>query len=754
MSLIAEIKRRRVLRVAGAYLLGAWVVLQVADIVFPALGLPAWTLKLIVSAVILGFPLALVVGWVFDITPGGIERTPGGIKLAFPGRAAMLGTIIVAVGVLAFVGFRRYAIASKLDMEAVVILPFRALGDANALVMREGMVDLLSAKLTGAVDSRTTLALWRRTVDSEKDDLAPREALQLARKLGAGNVLLGEVFGTASELTVHVKLYSAVNGALIENIEEKSSHDDVLKLVDRVATRLLSAQAGEGQRTAALLSESLPAVRAYLAGARWYRLGVQDSASAQFNAALAEDSTFALAAAALAHSKAWIGWGPDYVRGLRLVWQYRDRLPRRDRDYLDAWLGKDHPARRAHSEVIEAFETLTIAYPDMVEAWYQLGDALFHFGARADIEKPLDKAMAAWARVLALDSTYAPALEHQIAVFAAREDTASLRRVARLLYDRNPEVRVTTGGALVAAQALHDEKWLAELLENLAAFAEAEVGKAVEYSIAARIPQDHVDTLLARLDRSGSAGAQTTAYVSMVQIQRGRPAAAAQSIRSSKEAVWLSPVILFVAASNLDADRETAERAAHDLAGALGASAKTMAEAANLCALEQWRVQNGDLSTVAQSLVKLRAFAAENPARSSSVGSCSYALDVMVHSANGSPQLRTAVQAADSVVLNGALQNVWYERLLLVTVQGYQRLEDRQNALKVARRAGPETSMNFASVILERARLAGQLGQREEAIESYQRYLKLRSRAEPGSTSEKLVQRARDELAALVAERS
>ena len=91
MSLLAELKRRRVFRVAGAYLVGAWIVLQVGDVVFPALRLPPWTLTLLVVLVVLGFPVALLLGWAFDITPGGIERTPGApLKLNFPIRAAVL----------------------------------------------------------------------------------------------------------------------------------------------------------------------------------------------------------------------------------------------------------------------------------------------------------------------------------------------------------------------------------------------------------------------------------------------------------------------------------------------------------------------------------------------------------------------------------------------------------------------------------------------------------------------------------------
>ncbi len=71
-----ELRRRKVFRVAAAYLIGGWLLIQVADATFEPLGLPAVALKFVIVAVALGFPLACFLAWAFDITPQGIERTP------------------------------------------------------------------------------------------------------------------------------------------------------------------------------------------------------------------------------------------------------------------------------------------------------------------------------------------------------------------------------------------------------------------------------------------------------------------------------------------------------------------------------------------------------------------------------------------------------------------------------------------------------------------------------------------------------
>src|SRR6185295_12555963 len=73
---LAELRRRKVVRVAIVYLIAAWLAIQVAAETFEPLGLPAWTVRLVIVLAALGLPLALALAWAFDVTPRGIERTP------------------------------------------------------------------------------------------------------------------------------------------------------------------------------------------------------------------------------------------------------------------------------------------------------------------------------------------------------------------------------------------------------------------------------------------------------------------------------------------------------------------------------------------------------------------------------------------------------------------------------------------------------------------------------------------------------
>ena len=86
-SLLWELKRRRVFRVAAIYVVAAFAVLQAADILVPALHLPAWTMTLLVVLVLVGSPVVVALAWAFDIVPGGTERTPSTDEMDARGEA-------------------------------------------------------------------------------------------------------------------------------------------------------------------------------------------------------------------------------------------------------------------------------------------------------------------------------------------------------------------------------------------------------------------------------------------------------------------------------------------------------------------------------------------------------------------------------------------------------------------------------------------------------------------------------------------
>src|SRR4029077_13620682 len=125
-----EVKRRKVYRVAVAYIIVAGGIIQIASAVFPAWELPNWSQRLVIVLLLSGFPIALILAWAFDVTPEGIKTTP---TIAVPGAHRRRNVImLVATGVIisAAAGFFLLprAVARKLD-KSIAVLPFENLRD-------------------------------------------------------------------------------------------------------------------------------------------------------------------------------------------------------------------------------------------------------------------------------------------------------------------------------------------------------------------------------------------------------------------------------------------------------------------------------------------------------------------------------------------------------------------------------------------------------------------------------------------------
>src|ERR1044072_9244605 len=102
-SFFSELKRRNVYKVAVAYAAVGWLVIQVATSTFPVMQIPTWALRLTIVLVLLGFPIALVLAWAFEVTPEGIKRTESGDGQAVPTRKRLgwIVPLIVALAVIA-----------------------------------------------------------------------------------------------------------------------------------------------------------------------------------------------------------------------------------------------------------------------------------------------------------------------------------------------------------------------------------------------------------------------------------------------------------------------------------------------------------------------------------------------------------------------------------------------------------------------------------------------------------------------------
>jgi TolB-like protein/Flp pilus assembly protein TadD len=225
-TFLTELKRRKVYRVAVAYAIVAWLLIQAASILFPTFEAPPWVMKVFVTAVILGFPVALILAWAFEMTPGGIRREEEVVprESKAPKTGSKWTTIIVIAGVLAaallvfqFTRTRSSATATAPKQTAptgttdksVAVLPFENLSsDKENAFFAQGIQDEIITTLSRIsglrVISRTSTANYKS---------APENLPEIARQLRVSNVLEGSVQKAGERVHINVQLIQADNDA-------------------------------------------------------------------------------------------------------------------------------------------------------------------------------------------------------------------------------------------------------------------------------------------------------------------------------------------------------------------------------------------------------------------------------------------------------------------------------------------------------------------------------------------------------------
>jgi len=360
-----------------------------------------------------------------------------------------------------------------LDSNVVAVLPFRVGGDPSIAYLRESMLDLLQARLmTSAgprtVEPRTLLAAWRRSVGNENDDLSEDASASLARKLGAGRMLLGSAIATPGVIALTGSLSRVSDGRELARETVSGPPDSIAALVDRLTAALLIGEAGETRRSGGgLATTSLDALQDYLAGRKASRRGDYFGAMTLFSRAFARDSTFAEAAFAMVSTNAWIGtvFNDSGYRAVSRVSRMRDRLSPRDLDLFLAlpMVGPNYPRPSTNAEIIAQGERAANAAVDGPEQWLLLGQLLSHYGAAASQRDWAARAAAALDHAIALDSSFTLAIGERLFTALEVHDRDGIARFSRLF-----ESRVSSGYTddyllWAAAKALGDSaaaaKW-------------------------------------------------------------------------------------------------------------------------------------------------------------------------------------------------------------------------------------------------------------------------------------------------------
>src|SRR5947207_3942844 len=326
MRLLSELKRRNVYKIAVAYAVVGWLVIQVSSTVLPTFHAPEWVVQTLVMLVALGFPIALLIAWAFELTPQGLKRTED-VDLAASERQPRkhIWIFVVFVGAalsiaLFFVG--RYtsrektprqseAATTAIPQKSIAVLPFENLSDdKNAAYFADGIQDEILTKLASIADlkviSRTSTAKYK----SKPEDLKT-----VSQQLGVANVLEGSVQKAADKVRVNVQLIDAGGDShrWARSYERDIKH--VLAVESEVAQEIAdSLQAklspAEAKTLAATPTKDTVAYDLFLRAEHEERLAENslspesyEQAAAWYQQAIARDPNFALAMARLVRNR-------------------------------------------------------------------------------------------------------------------------------------------------------------------------------------------------------------------------------------------------------------------------------------------------------------------------------------------------------------------------------------------------------------------------------------------------------------------
>jgi serine/threonine-protein kinase len=316
MSLFNELKRRNVYKVAVAYGVVAWLLMQIASQIFPFFEVPNWVVRMVVLLLIIGFPVALIIAWAFELTPEGIKRTED-VDLSgerAPKKHVWIYVVVVGAAIsvgLFFIG--RYTgqhsasgAGAELPTKSIAVLPFDNLSrDPDNAFFAEGVQDEILTRLAKVAD----LKVIART-STQKFKSAPENLPDIAKQLGVLNILEGSVQKANDQVRVNVQLINAMtNTHLWAEIYDRKLTDifavesDIAKTIaDTLQAKLTGS---EKQMMASQPTADTTAYEFYHKGRSLWERRTGDNipkAIAFYEQAIARDPNYALAYAGLANA--------------------------------------------------------------------------------------------------------------------------------------------------------------------------------------------------------------------------------------------------------------------------------------------------------------------------------------------------------------------------------------------------------------------------------------------------------------------
>jgi len=341
---------------------------------------------------------------------------------------------------------------------SMLILPFDNLREEPGIGwLREGSVSMLSLAMgqwrdLSVVDENRVHDLVSDASVDENDPIGLDLGRRLAKRAGAWTVVLGDFDRGGDSLRLTARAYDVASGRRLDVVQVAGPFtDDVRPLFDLLATKLLDlsgAPAGGRTDLASATTTSLEAYRSYLRGLEHLNHWDLAPAEREFTRAAQLDSTFSLAYYRLSLTRGWVTGVADTVarNAVLAASRFSERLPERERSMIGAYramLEGDY----ARSQ--ELYAGLLARDSSDADAWYGLGDAVFHDSAAGGSAAGMTRSLRAFRRALSLDQGYALAYEHITALLTS----ATRRNAAYVLAGTDSLTSIYAGGKPVIDSA-------------------------------------------------------------------------------------------------------------------------------------------------------------------------------------------------------------------------------------------------------------------------------------------------------------
>ncbi len=448
--LIQELRRRKVFRVAGVYALVSWIIMQIGEVTFPALLLPQWALTLVIVLLIIGFPIAILLSWAFDITPTGIKRDRLGtseselqaVSIPFPSQAIPIrskyrniGLISAGIGVVIIISWLvlpqmgLFGLQTNIESNSLAVLNFENLRDIDdkdrlGQILQELIItDLAELKSFKVYSSQRLYDLQNQLGQSDSRSINPSVALEVARMAGAAIMLTGNIIQTGAKTILTSRLIEVDRGTVIKS--QRVEGTDVYAMVDELTNKVradlnLTNQDIQDIEIPVIekTSRSMTAFQHYLEGMDLFNEQKFKPAIEHFDEAIAIDSSFSSVYYNLAMAQWWAqsemmeATSEQALATLDKFLSHQFYKTTKEKLLAE---GTRALIKQNFAEAQELFSQLVNFIPDEKDGWYGLGEALFHGPS------DLDGAGEAFERVLYLDPNYKLAYRHIFDIYASRK---------------------------------------------------------------------------------------------------------------------------------------------------------------------------------------------------------------------------------------------------------------------------------------------------------------------------------------------